>query len=181
MEVTIDIINYLYIQALDIWELDKRGGAKKRTTQIINVNDNHLCADQVWEEMGSTRRRGALGNVNWGSLMEGRVILLGDFNTQSPGWNLHCGEKCDGAGLKALIDGYSLFLNNEPGEATKPTQRSTTSIGDLTLNTPEVVSLDTWIIDEEHSMTSDHELIVFDTASLENMVSRMETSQKVTG
>lgn len=50
--------------------------------------------------------------------MEGRVIFLGDFNAHSTKGNLHSGEKRNDAGLEALIEGYSLILNNEPGVAT---------------------------------------------------------------
>lgn len=79
--------------------------------------------------------------------MEYRVILLGDFNAHSSEWNLHSGEKRDAAGLEALIEGYNPTLNNEPGEATNPTQRRITSITDLTSTTRDVGVLDTWIID----------------------------------
>lgn len=75
--------------------------------------------------------------------MKGRVILLGEFNAHSPHWNFHCGERRNMAGLKALIDGYSLIVNSEPGQATRLTRGSKTSIIDFTFTTLEVGALDT--------------------------------------
>lgn len=74
--------------------------------------------------------------------MEGRVILLGDFNAHSPKWNLHFGERSNAAGLEALVDRHDLILNNELGMVTRPTQRNTTSIIDLTFTTQEIRVLD---------------------------------------
>lgn len=48
VEAKTGIINHPYIQVLDVWELGKTAGAKKkRRTGIINVYDNHLHANQV--------------------------------------------------------------------------------------------------------------------------------------
>lgn len=70
--------------------------------------------------------------------MEDRIILLWDFNAHSAEWNLHYREKRDTTGLEALIERYSLILNNKPGVATIPTGRSTTSIIDLSFTTQQV-------------------------------------------
>lgn len=129
--------------------MEKRGGAKKRKTWIINVYDNYFQPDQVWGEMSSTSRRPAIADASCGSLIESRVILLGDFNAHGPEWNLPCGEKRNTADLKALIERYSLILNKQPGEATRHTQRSTTSIIDHTFTRLEVVVRNTWMIDGE--------------------------------
>lgn len=72
-------------------------------TQIINVYNNHLRADQVWNQPEGDSWRRALADTNWGSLLEGRAILLGDFNANSPEWNLHYGQRSDGAGNKVLL------------------------------------------------------------------------------
>lgn len=84
LEARTDILDDPYIQVQDLWELEKRVGAKKRRTQIVNVYDNHLCADQVGEEVESTSPRRACADAKWGSLMEGSVILLGDFKAHNP-------------------------------------------------------------------------------------------------
>lgn len=99
------IINHSYIQMLDVWELEKREGVKKRRTQIIKVYHNHLRADEVWGQVGSTSRRRVLVQVKWNSLLEGSVIVQVDFNTHSPEWIIHCGERWDDAGLEALVEG----------------------------------------------------------------------------
>lgn len=102
--------------------------------------------------------------------MEGRVILLEDFNTQSLEWNLHCGEMRDTVSLEALVGGQGLILNNEPEKTIRPTRRNTASIFDLTFTTLEIGALDTWIIDKELSTLSDHEEIVCDLANLDKTV-----------
>lgn len=113
--------------------------------------------------------------------MDGKVILAGDFNAHSSECNLHCGGKRDTVGVESLIEGYSLILNTKPGEATRPTRRSTTSVIDLNFTTQQVGALDKWGIDGELSTLSHHEVIVFDMASPDNTASRMRTSQEVTG
>lgn len=79
MEARINIINHSYIQALDVWEQEKRGGKKNRRTRIVNVYYNHLWPDQAWTEAGSCTRRKALADADWNSIIEGKVVLLGDF------------------------------------------------------------------------------------------------------
>lgn len=76
---------------------------------------------------------------------------------------------------------HNLILNNELGKAIRLTPQNTTSIINLMLTTPEVGKLDTWIIDEELSTPTDHEVIVSDLANLDETIGGMGTSQKVTG
>lgn len=45
VEVKTDIINHLYMQTLDIWELKERGEVRKRVRRIMNVYDNYSLAD----------------------------------------------------------------------------------------------------------------------------------------
>lgn len=59
-----DIINYVYIQRQDVWELVKREEAKNSRKQIMNIYDNHLGADQIWGEVLSTSRRWTLADVS---------------------------------------------------------------------------------------------------------------------
>lgn len=79
--------------------------------------------------------------------MEGKVILLKDFNDHSLEWNLHCGERRDTAGLKTLIERHDLILNNEPGKVTRLTHWTTTAINNLKFTTTDIGELDSWIID----------------------------------
>lgn len=111
--------------------------------------------------------------------MEGMVIMLGNFNTQSPKWNVYCNETRHAAGLEALVERYYLILNNKLERATRPKQRNTTSIINLTFNNPEIGALNDWIINEELSTPSDHEVIVHDLANLNETVGGMRTSQDV--
>lgn len=153
----------------------------KRKRRIINVHDNHLREDQLWERVRSSSRRRSLADTNWGTMMEVRIILSGDFNPHSLEWNLHCSERRDTEGLKAVIERHRRILNNEPETATRPTQSKTTSTIDLTFTTSEIGAMDPWIIDEELSTPSEYEVIVFDTASLDETIEGMRTSQEVTG
>lgn len=60
VEAQTDIIYHSYIMALDLWELERLEGKKKRSKRVINVYDNNLRADQVWKEIqdtGTSRRR----------------------------------------------------------------------------------------------------------------------------
>lgn len=131
--------------------------------------------------MGSLSQIRAIADTDWDSLVEGRVILLGDFNAHSSEWNLHCRKKRDAADLQALIEKHYLILNNELEKATRPTRRNTTSIMDLTFTTQEIGALDTWIIDRELSTPSNYEVIVCELTNLDETVGGMRTSQEVTG
>lgn len=108
--------------------------------------------------------------------MKSRVILLGDFNAHSPDWNMHCGEMRNTSGLEALIKGHDLILNNEPGQSTGPTRKRRTSIIDRISTTLELGTMDTWIIDEELSTTSENEVVVFVLANMGDIVGGMRTS-----
>lgn len=85
------------------------------------------------------------------------------------------------AGLEVLIERHDLILNNEPTGAIRLTCRNTTSIINLTFITLEIGALDTWVVDEEFSTSSDHEVIVYDFATLDKTVRRITTSQEITG
>jgi hypothetical protein len=47
IEARIDLINYPYILALDIWDLD-RGRYRVRRTRIVNCYDNWLEEGYYW-------------------------------------------------------------------------------------------------------------------------------------
>lgn len=52
VESRTDIINYPYIEVLHLWELEKRGGTKRRRTRIFNVYDICLNLNWVWAQEG---------------------------------------------------------------------------------------------------------------------------------
>lgn len=51
-------------------------------------------------------------DVDWDSIIEGRVIFLENFNVHSLEWNVHCRQRRDAAGPERLVDTYNLILNN---------------------------------------------------------------------
>lgn len=58
------------------------------------------------------------------------------------------------------MEAYDWILNNEPGRATRPTRRRMTSIIHLTYTTPDIVELETCVVDEELVTLSDYEVIL---------------------
>lgn len=101
------------------------------------------------------------------------MVLLRDFNVHSPEWNIHSGEKRDAARLVKLIESYNLILNNEEGKEMWLTQAEITSIIDLAVTTRDIRNIDMWVIDDELTTPSDHEVIVGDFADLKREVGRM--------
>lgn len=138
VEARADIIKHSYIQALDLWELEKTGGKKKKRT--VNRYNNHLQEDHVWTRVGSNTRRIAMADTDWDSIIEDRVIILGDFMAHSPEWNPYVGERRDAASHENPIETHDLIMNNETGVVTGPTGSSRMSIIDLTFTTPNIVA-----------------------------------------
>lgn len=69
--------------------------------------------------------------------------------------------------------------NNEMGTVTRPTRGQITLIIDLTFSPPKLVALDSWIINEEVAILSDHKQIVFNMANLDKTVVSIGTSLEV--
>ena len=63
--------------------------------------------------------------------------------------------------LKQIIKNFDLILNNKPGAIIRSNARNNRSIIDLTFTTTSIGLLNSWLIEEEYSTPSDHELIVF--------------------
>jgi Endonuclease-reverse transcriptase len=63
--------------------------------------------------------------------------------------------------LEIIIDKFDLILNNEPGAIIRPNLRENNSIIDLTFTTTSIELLNSWLIEEEYTTLSNHELIVF--------------------
>lgn len=109
---------------------------------MVNTYDNNLKADQVWEAVERGTRSRALAEPEWDRILEGRTVLLADFNTHGHQLNIYYGETRDTVGLKALIEAHDLIWNNEPGKATRPTRGQVTSIIDLKFTTSKLGALD---------------------------------------
>lgn len=48
------------------------------------------------------------------SNIEGRLVILGNLNAQSPDCNMYCGKRLNVMGLERLVDTDYLILNNKP-------------------------------------------------------------------
>jgi Endonuclease-reverse transcriptase len=63
--------------------------------------------------------------------------------------------------LEAIIDKFNLILNNELETITRLNSRENNSIIDLTFTTTAIGLLNSWLIEEEYTTPSNHELIIF--------------------
>ena len=85
IEARTDLISHPYILVVDIWDLG-RAQERVRKTRVVNCYNNWIRASCCWQG-GSPRRRRAIEDVEWRQVIEGRCLLLGDFNAHSPLWN----------------------------------------------------------------------------------------------
>jgi ribonuclease HI len=171
-----DIVNHPYCLTLDIQELSTRNGSGRRT-RVVNVYDNIVGRGRTWE--GPTERvRRAIEDMNWGVLMRGRVLVVGDMNAHSPRWNPASMQGHPSAKvLEELVDKYQLIINNQLGTYTR---KASKAVLDLALTTIEMGPLTTWEIPEGYPSLSDHELIVLEWADLNIGVDLLNQGQ-VTG
>jgi aminoglycoside N3'-acetyltransferase len=73
----------------------------------------------------------------------------------------------DADSLEAIIDKFDLILNNELGAIIRSNSRKNNSIIDLTFTTTSIGLLNSWLIEEEYTTPSNHELIIFDWQDIE--------------
>ena len=177
VEARTDILDHPYFMIVDVWELN-RAQEKVRRTRIVNGYDNWLGASHCWQG-DSERQRRALEDVYWDQVIEGRCLLLGDFNAHSPLWNPQVRARVNAGPLENLIDEAGLYINNELGIPTRPKSTPGISIIDLALTTISMGPLEMWTVDQERPTGSDHELIVMEWTPLEQGITA--TSQNVTG
>ena len=174
-----DLVNHPYFLVLDIWDLSKTK-QKMRRTRLINCYDQKIGPGTAYQE-GETSRR-AIQDIDWHLLIQGRVILLGDFNAHSYYWNPLISNSLNEAHyLEAIIDNFDLLLNNELGAITRPNSHDNKSIIDLTFTTSEIGPLKSWLIEEEFSTPSDHELIVFNWTDIDSNINLNHNSKEFTG
>lgn len=81
MKAWINIINHSYIMVLDLWELEKASGKKKRRIRLVNTYDNSLKVDHVWNIVVRFTRLRAVADAEWNRILIGRNVLLCDINT----------------------------------------------------------------------------------------------------
>lgn len=170
-----DLVNHPYLLAIDVWELHPQSKRKMRKTRLINCYDNRIGPNTTYIGDIDLNRR-AIEDINWDLLIQGRTILFGDFNAHSPIWNPLISTKIEAGPLEQIIENFDLILNNEPGVITRPNARKNKSIIDLTFTTTPIGLLDSWLIEEEYSTPSDHELIVFEWLDL--TLNQLKTCEK---
>lgn len=78
-----------------------------------------------------------------------------------------------------IIRFHSLICNNELGRVTRPIRGQITSIINLIFTIPNTGPLDSWFMDKELATSSNHMMIVFDLANLNEIIESMGTSQEV--
>lgn len=127
----------------------------------------------------SERQRRALEDVQWEQVIEGRCLLVGDFNAHSPLWNPLARARVNAGPLEDLIDKAGLHINNELGVSTRPKRTPGISIIDLSLTTASMGPLEMWTVDQEHPTGSDHELIIMEWASGANIHSALTRCNRV--
>ena len=98
----------------------------------------------------SERQRRALEDVQWDQVIEGRCLLVGDFNAHSPLWSPLARAQVNAGPLEELIDKEGLYINNGLGVSTRPKRTPGISIINLALTTVSMGPLETWTVDQEH-------------------------------
>ena len=150
VEARSDLANHPYIMVLDMAE-------GPRTTRVVNCYDNWVGEGRVWQGPSPQRRR-AIQDGDWARIIQGRCLLLGDFNAHSPRWNPHIGPRVNAGPLEAIIDEHDLIINNDPDTLTRPRGTPGVSIIDLALTTPRL-GLVGWEVYTDKATGSDHEVI----------------------
>ena len=144
-----DLVQHSHIQVLDIWELtDNR--EKQRRTRVVNVYDQNI---QV--EGRSTR---PIREIQWGQVLNGRAILLGDFNAKSPSWDPQ-GRSVNASDLEGIIKGFNLILNNNTSIYTHE-QGNSKSVINLTFTTPSLGQLELWAVLDKAQIPSNYKAII---------------------
>ena len=164
VEAQKDLLDHPYFIVVNVWELN-RARERARRTQVINCYDNSLGMGHCWH--GESERQRALEDVQWEQVIEGRCLLVRDFNAHSPLWNPHMRAQVNAGPLDDLINKEGLYINNELGVSTRPKRTPGISIIDLALTTVSMGPLETWTIDQEHPTGSDHELTIMEWDSPE--------------
>ena len=85
--------------------------------------------------------------MQWEKVIQGRVILLGDFNAKSTSWDPH-GKSVNARDLEELVERFNLILNNDTSVYTREEGKNR-SILDLTFSSLELGPLDSWAIADE--------------------------------
>jgi hypothetical protein len=71
-----DLVDSLHVQCLDVWETV--GCRKIRRIRLINIYNRARVQGGGY----------TIDHIDLSRLIEGRTILVGDFNARSPTWDL---------------------------------------------------------------------------------------------
>ena len=143
-----DLVDSPHVQCLDVWETV--GRRKIRRTRLINIYNRARVQGGGY----------TIDHIDLSRLIEGRTILIGDFNARSPTWDPWVAGRQNARTTEQLIERHELIVNNNDYQPTRR-GKSCRSIIDLTLSTCRVGPLATWEIDGDLATTSDHEVTVF--------------------
>lgn len=88
------------------------------------------------------------------------MLVIDDMNAYSLIWNLYYQIKKNAKLLKDLIEKFDLFINNKPGQTTRPASKKI-SIIDLVLSIIKLGFLTLWKISKKYPSFFNHELIFF--------------------
>ena len=160
-----DLVSHPYCIVVDIREPHPVSGKYARRTRVVNLYDNKIGEGCLWQGPSPTVRR-AIQDISWSSVIQGRVLIVGDMNAHSSMWNPHCRQRANAGPLEELIESYELIVNNDTDFPTRPSSQGI-SIIDLALTNPELGLLRVWEIPEEYPSLSDHELILMEWEDIE--------------
>jgi ribonuclease HI len=158
-----DLVNHPYFVVIDVLEGD-------RCTRLVNCYDNWLGETFPYSG-GSRQTRRALRDVNWAPILEGRCLLVGDFNAHSPLWNPYIETRRNAQPLESLLEEHDLHVNNDPEEPTRPRKAPSSreqgaedlgtlhSIIDLTISNQTLGPLPVWEVEKDCPTPSDHVVI----------------------
>ncbi len=155
-----DLVSHPYCMVFDIRELRPQSRRYLRRTRVVNLYDNKVGRDQLWQGPNAPVRR-AIQDIPWGLVIRGRVLIVGDMNAHSNMWNPHCRQKQNAGLLEEIIETYDLIVNNDTDFPTRPASRGI-SIIDLALISPDLNLVQVWEIPEENPSLSDHEPILLE-------------------
>ena len=84
-----DLVSHPYCSVLDIKELYSLTRKVVRKTRVVNLYDKKVGKKQVCKG-SSPRLWRAIQDISWHQIMRVRLLIIGDVNSHSRIWNLHC-------------------------------------------------------------------------------------------
>ncbi len=155
-----NLVSHPYCIVIDVRERNPVSRKYSRRTRVVNLYDNKIGNECVWQGPSPTIRR-AIQDISWRQVIRGQVLIIGDVNAHSLMWNPHCRQRINAGPLEELIESYELIVNNDTDFPTCPSSPGI-SIIDLAITSSDLGPLRVWEIPEEYPSLSDHELILIE-------------------